>query len=43
MIDETGKVISMKEPPNDKPLYFENRETGLQTVNSLISKGYKIG
>ncbi len=42
-IDESNKVIFIKEVPNTKPLYFENRETGLKTVNSLISKGYKIG
>ncbi|WP_306560446.1 hypothetical protein [Monoglobus pectinilyticus] len=42
-IDENNMVISMKEIPNAKPLYFENRETGLQTLNSLVRKGYKIG
>lgn len=42
-IDENNKVISIKEIPNARQLYFENIETGLQTVNPLISKGYKIG
>ena len=42
-IDENNMVISMKEIPNAKPLYFENRETGLQTLKSLVRKGYKIG
>lgn len=42
-IDENNMVISMKEIPNAKPLYFENREKGLQTLNSLVRKGYKIG
>lgn len=42
-INENNKVISMKEIPNAKQLYFENREMGLQAVNSLVTKGYKIG
>lgn len=42
-IDEDNKVISIKEIPNARQLYFENRETGLKTVNSLVAKGYKIG
>lgn len=42
-IDESSKIISIKEMPYAKRLYFENRETGLQTLNSLIAKGYKIG
>ena len=42
-IDENSKVISMKEIPNARQLYFENKEKGLQTLNSLVKKGYKIG
>lgn len=42
-IDESNKVISIKEIPNARQLYFENKATGSQTLNSLVSKGYKIG
>lgn len=42
-IDENSKVISIKEIPNARQLYFENKATGLQTLNSLVRKGYKIG
>ncbi|HIV02771.1 MAG TPA: hypothetical protein IAC74_04290 [Candidatus Aphodoplasma excrementigallinarum] len=42
-IDESNKVISIKEIPNARQLYFENKATGLQTLNSLVRKGYKIG
>lgn len=42
-LDENNKIISMKEIPTAKLLHFENREKGLQTINSLITKGYKIG
>ncbi len=42
-IDENNRIISIKEIPNAKQLYFENRETGLQALNSLVTKGYKIG
>ena len=36
-INESNKIISIKEIPNAKLLYFENREKGLLTINSLIS------
>lgn len=42
-IDENNKVISIKEIPNTRQLYFENKEIGLQTLNTLVTKGYKIG
>lgn len=42
-IDENSKVISMKEIPNARQLYFENKAIGLQTLNFLVRKGYKIG
>ena len=42
-IDENNRIISMKEIPNAKQLYFKNGETGLKTLNALVAKGYKIG
>ena len=42
-IDESNKVISIKEIPNAKRLYFENSKMGLQALNCLVTKGYKIG
>ena len=42
-IDEIKKVISFKEIPNAKQMYYENKEDGIKAVSSLVSKGYKIG
>lgn len=42
-IDESEKVISIKENPNGKEIFFENRDIGIKTVTDLVSKGYKIG
>lgn len=42
-IDESKKVISIKENPAGKEIFFENRETGIKAVTELVSKGYKIG
>ena len=42
-IDESSRIISMKEIPDAKKVYFKNRERGLETINSLVLNGYKIG
>ncbi len=42
-IDENKKVISTKEISNSKQVWFENKETGIEQINKLVSKGYKIG
>ncbi len=42
-IDESEKVISIKENPNGKEIFFENRDIGIKTVTDLVSKGCKIG
>lgn len=42
-IDENKKVITIKESPNAKQIFFENKEIGMQKVTELVSKGYKIG
>lgn len=42
-IDENKKVISTKEISNSKQVWFKNKETGVEQVNKLVSKGYKIG
>ncbi|MBR1968743.1 MAG: hypothetical protein IKA17_00085 [Clostridia bacterium] len=42
-IDENKKVISIKENPAGKEIFFENRDIGIKTVTELVSKGYKIG
>lgn len=42
-INENKKVITIKESPNAKQIFFENREIGMQKVTELVSKGYKIG
>ena len=42
-IDENKKVISIKENPAGKEIFFENRDKGIKAVTDLVSKGYKIG
>lgn len=42
-IDESKKVISIKENSNGKEIFFENRDIVIKTVTDLVSKGYKIG
>ena len=42
-IDETQKTITIKESPNAKQIFFENRENGMAAIMKLVSKGYKIG
>jgi len=42
-IDETKKIITIKERPNTKQVFFENREIGMEEILKLVSKGYKIG
>lgn len=42
-IDETQKTITIKESPNAKQVFFENRELGMDAIMKLVSKGYKIG
>ena len=42
-IDVRKKTITIKESPNAKQVFFENREIGMETIMKLVSKGYKIG
>lgn len=42
-IDDVKKIISTKEIPNTKQVYYEDRNIGIQKVSELVSKGYKIG
>ena len=42
-IDEIQKTITIKESPNAKQVFFENREIGMDKITELVSKGYKIG
>ena len=42
-IDEAKKTITIKESPNAKQVFFENREIGMSKITELVSKGYKIG
>lgn len=42
-IDERNKIITIKEGPNSKQVFFENRELGMEAIMKLVSKGYKIG
>ncbi len=42
-IDTEKKIISVKENPTAKQIFFENQEIGMQKVTELVSKGYKIG
>jgi len=42
-IDETKKIITIKETPNTKQIFFENKEIGMRAITELVSKGYKIG
>lgn len=42
-INETKKTITIKESPNTKQVFFENREIGMEAIMKLVSKGYRIG
>lgn len=42
-IDEDKKVISIRENPEGKEIFFDNRDIGIKTITDLVSKGYKIG
>lgn len=42
-IDETKKIITIKESPNARQVFFKNREIGMDIILKLVSKGYKIG
>ena len=42
-IDEIRKTITIKETPNAKQVFFENREIGIDAIMQFVSKGYKIG
>lgn len=42
-IDEEKKVITVKQSPNAREIFFKSKEIGLETVTELVSKGYKIG
>ena len=42
-INENKKVITIKESPNAKQIFFENREIGMESIMKFISKGYKVG
>lgn len=42
-IDENKKTIKIKETPNSKQIFFENKEIGMNKIIELVSKGYKIG
>ena len=42
-IDERKKTITIKESPNAKQVFFENREIEMEAIMKLVSKGYKIG
>lgn len=42
-IDERNKIITIRENPNGKQVFFENKEIGMKTISELVSKGYKIG
>ena len=41
-IDENKKVISTKEISKGKQVWFEGEEIGIEQINKLVSKGYKI-
>ena len=40
---EKKKIITIKETPNTKQIFFENKEIGMRAITELVSKGYKIG
>lgn len=42
-IDERNKIITIKENPTGKQVFFENKDVGMKTIMELVSKGYKIG
>lgn len=42
-ISERNKVISTKQIPNSNEMQFKSKESGIETINKLVSKGYKIG
>ena len=42
-VNEPQKTVTVKETPNARQVFFENREIGMEAVMKLVSKGYKIG
>ena len=42
-IDENKKVISIKENPSGKEIFFENKDICIKAITDLVSEGYKIG
>lgn len=42
-IDEFNKIISTKQIPKTKELQFKNKDSGIEVINKLASKGFKIG
>ncbi len=42
-IDEANKVLSTKQIPNSREIYFESKEFAIETIHKLVTKGFKIG
>lgn len=42
-IDEDKKIISTKKIETGKEIKFEHREQGIEVVNKLVVKGFKVG
>lgn len=42
-IDNENKIIYFKETPNAVKVYFDSEKSGMEAVNKLVLKGYRIG
>ena len=42
-VDESKRIITLKQSAGGKEVFFESREVGMKKVCELVSKGYKIG
>ena len=41
-INEAKKIVTIKESPNAKQVFFKNRAIGMEAIMKFVSKGYKI-
>ena len=42
-IDEKNKVVSTKEIPNSRKIYFDSKDIGINAISKLVFRGFKIG
>jgi len=42
-IDEKNRIVSTKEIPNSKEIYFKSKDIGINAISKLVSRGFRIG